>query len=354
MPGYNTIPGGAGGGSSGGLNFVKAISLTGNATTWNRAGTSGTYSLFSSNLLGGYAYFIGGTTTGTPLNKSVVVNHAFTSIQIVGVQGDTISLYKMKLDNANLSAFSNPSSAYYQWFDNSLLTSKDYLLGSGTSFVMPPYAMPVADIVVIAGGGGGYQHGPGGGAGGVVYVTAFPVSPTTTYSIGAGTAGNSQAWGTNSTFATLTAIGGAPGHGDYNGRDGGSGSGGAKAAANTVRSGGNPTQTTPTGGRLNFGLGHAGGGSGSGNVHTGGGGGGAGGVGGTGSGTTAGAGGAGWLCPLNGVIYAAGGPGSHHEGSGVGGLPTGTTNAGSGGPSHPNTTPSQPGQNGLVIVRTYG
>ena len=353
MPGFNTIPGGGGGGSSGALNFVKAISLVGNATVWNKPGTAGTYSLFSSNLLGGYAYFVGSVTTGTPLNKTIAITHSFTSIQIVGVQGDTISLYKMKLDNANLSTYASPSTAYYQWFDNSLLTSKDYRLASGTSFVMPPYAMPVADVVVVAGGGCGYQHGPGGGGGGVVYVTAFPVSSTTAYSIGAGSGGNSNTSGGNSTFGNLTAIGGAPGHSDYNGRDGGCGSGGAKAAANTTRAGGNSTQTAPTGGRLNSFYGTSGGSSGSGNVHTGGGGGGSGSSGGAGNGSVPGAGGAGWPNALTGEIVSAGGAGSHHEGNVTGARPTGDTNPGSGGYSIGGTV-GPAGRDGLVIVRTYG
>ncbi len=72
------------------------------------------------------------------------------------------------------------------------------------------------DVLVVGGGGGGggvgtTDWGAGGGAGGLVYSNAFPVAPSTTYTVtvgAGGTAGGAQGGsGSSSVFGPLTALG---------------------------------------------------------------------------------------------------------------------------------------------------
>ena len=105
--------------------------------------------------------------------------------------------------------------------------------GPGTFTV--PTGVSSVDVLIVAGGGSGSGIGGGGGGGGVVYRPALPVTPggTIAYAVGAGAAsgGGYSAPGNdggNSTFGSLTAIGGggAGGWNSANGRAGGSGGGG--------------------------------------------------------------------------------------------------------------------------------
>ena len=87
-----------------------------------------------------------------------------------------------------------------------------------TSWTCPTGVTSIEVLVVAGGGGGGSGSGGGGGAGGVIYNSAFPVTPTTTYTItvgggGAGTGNNSARGsnGSNSIFGALTALGGGGG-----------------------------------------------------------------------------------------------------------------------------------------------
>lgn len=340
------------GGGQPNMSFIKSVRLTSSAIVWNRAGSAGNYAIFSSSGSSGYAYFVGSTTTGVPLNKLQNISHSFTSIQIVGIPNDILNLYKVAVD-ANTSTYSNPSSAYYQWFDNSLVTSKiEYLSGTG-SYTLPVFAMPIADVLAVGGGAGGFQHGPGGGGGGVIFTTLFPISVNTNYSVGAGSGGNSQSNGGNTTFGTLTALGGGAAHSDYNGRNGGCGSGAGKSGSGQSKGGGSSIQTAPSGGRNNFAYGFGGGGVDNSANHAAGGGGGAGGSGGSASGDTPGSGGAGHTSAITGLIYATGGAGSNHNAATIGSSPSGYGGPGSGGFSRPNST-GDAGQNGTIIVRSYG
>ncbi len=145
------------------------------------------------------------------------------------------------------------------------------------------YVPLVVDALVVGGGGAGGQHSTtngngGGGAGGYIYQTSYLVAPGT-YQVTVGAGGGAakyMSWGTtlskvgsnggNSTFSTLTAIGGGGGGAQStgNGMSGGSGGGGASTS-------------NPTPGNGTVGQGNAGG---LGNYSwTGGGGGGAGGPG---------------------------------------------------------------------------
>jgi len=122
--------------------------------------------------------------------------------------------------------------------------------GSTYSWTAPTGVTQVESLVV-AGGGGGSQGG--GGAGGLIYRSNYAVTPGNSYTVtvgqgGAGNISNSGAGaiGSNSTFDTLTAIGGGGG-GNINGNNpskGGSGGGaggnsgtGCPGAAGTVGQG---------------------------------------------------------------------------------------------------------------------
>ena len=87
-----------------------------------------------------------------------------------------------------------------------------------TSWTCPTGVTSIEVLVVAGGGAGGGYHGGGGGAGGVIYNSAFPVTPATSYTVTVGqggsaatSAGNTGNAGSNSVFATLTAIGGGAG-----------------------------------------------------------------------------------------------------------------------------------------------
>jgi hypothetical protein len=104
-----------------------------------------------------------------------------------------------------------------------------------------PVYPPTVDTLVVAGGGTGgvvtSNRGTGGGAGGLIYITSFPITPGTSYTVtigagGASSSGTVAANGVNSSISgagrTLTAIGGGSGgYGDStnNGGIGGSGGG---------------------------------------------------------------------------------------------------------------------------------
>jgi hypothetical protein len=105
-----------------------------------------------------------------------------------------------------------------------------------------PSGVTSVEVLVVAGGGGGGRWGGGGGAGGLIYNSAYSVTPSTVYTVivgagGAGWAGDAQAGGqassgNNSQFDTLIAVGGGGG-GNYGqsgtpgtGANGGSGGGG--------------------------------------------------------------------------------------------------------------------------------
>lgn len=132
--------------------------------------------------------------------------------------------------------------------------------GPGTFTV--PTGVSSVDVLVVGGGGAGGGIGGGGGAGGVVYRPALPVTPggTISYAVGAGgisgggytiAKGNS---GANSTFGSLTALGGggagawaspAPQPGGGSGAGGTAGSNGGTA--------GQPAQPN-TGATINAGF----------------------------------------------------------------------------------------------------
>ena len=242
-------------------------------------------------------------------------------------------------------------------------------LTSGTSWTVPSDVSETAVLVVAGGATGGQDGGGGGGAGGVVVDTDYAVTYGTpvTYAIGAGgSSGTSSSDGANSTFGTLTAIGGGGGS-QYNtaGKPGGSGGGAGRSGGGSY-GGGPSTQTSPSGA---IGYGFAGGQT-SGSVNTGGGGGGAGAIGTDGG--SAPVGGAGYDASaafgtgfgVSGVVAGGGGGGGPQAaaggsgGGGAGGYGSagvdGTANTGSGGGGGSSSIPDQVGGGGgagIVVLR---
>uniref|UniRef100_A0A6C0M1R0 Glycine-rich domain-containing protein n=1 Tax=viral metagenome TaxID=1070528 RepID=A0A6C0M1R0_9ZZZZ len=232
------------------------------------------------------------------------------------------------------------------------------------------------DALVIAGGGGGGRHwAGGGGAGGMLIASIFIASGTYAITVGGGGAGGSTdttsdslAKGTNggnSSFSTLTAIGGGGGGTDGNGDGNSTGYSNGKAGG----SGGGCGDNSPAyGGAGTAGQGFAGGGNGTGSQENcGGGGGGAGGVGGNKNDGNGGAGGVGLVSNMSGssITYAGGGGGSTNfgvqgtggSGGGNGGKYAGVTptsgsiNTGGGGGGGPYTVNGGSGGSGIVIIR---
>jgi len=234
-----------------------------------------------------------------------------------------------------------------------------------TTFTLTSPASITAEVLVVAGGGGGgYDDGGGGGAGGVIYRQSFAIT-SGSYTITLGNGGTSGTYGVdggnggNTTFSSLTAIGGGGGAtSSGNGKNGGSG-GGVGWGASTPGTG-------------TAGQGNAGGGGTSGPNYCAGGGGGAGGVGGTGAGTLPGNGGIGVSYTIAGTTYSVGGGGggglaaqnpgninstaSHGGGNGAGhgsaapssGSPN--TGGGGGGGNNEQATNGGAGGSGIVII----
>ena len=75
------FPSSSGGGTPG-MDFVKSVRLVDSGVSWSRSGSAGPYALFSSSGSQGYAYFIGTTTTGVPLNKLTNIAHSLSLIHI--------------------------------------------------------------------------------------------------------------------------------------------------------------------------------------------------------------------------------------------------------------------------------
>ena len=239
-----------------------------------------------------------------------------------------------------------------------------------------PAGVTAVQLLVVGGGGGGGTNGAsgGGGAGGLVYygsetpavAGSYAVTPGQTYNITVGAGGAVHTSGQNSSFGTVTAVGGGYGGQRWSeaGGVGGSGGGASILAWGTIASGASGTS----------GQGHAGGGSlvSNGQQYAVGGGGGGAGTAGTnarlvgvvgaaGTFGYAGNGGDGLSYSISGtaVTYAGGGAGSQIEAGYNGNGGSGYLNPGGGGSAGtpgaggvaalPYTAVS--GQNGTVIVK---
>ena len=264
-------------------------------------------------------------------------------------------------NTANATLTTNTASISIVYSD----ANKGWIPYSG--FTSSPIGNYFVQALILAGGGGSYSAiSGGGGAGGLIYASATPVIPGTSYTINVGGGGAVATNGTNSSGLGQTATGGGAGGPGYsgNGFAGGSGGGGSRYAgaggAGTSGQGNPGGAGTATGGSDNQG--------------TGGGGGGAGAVGGGASGYTAGNGGNGSAYSISGssVTYAGGGGGGAYNGtggtggSGGGGPGTGvgtsagtagTNNLGGGAGAPGYTAGAQPGAtggSGVVIISYLG
>ncbi len=226
------------------------------------------------------------------------------------------------------------------------------------------YCNQNVELLVVGGGGGGSMGG--GGAGGLIYHSAYAITPTSyTVTIGSGGIGKGNGTnasnGGNTVFGGLTAIGGGGGGGNsLNGNSGGSGGGCGIGGVNYVA------------GQGTSGQGNAGGNSiYNSSPYPTGGGGGAGAVGQDAqSSTQAGAGGIGLSYTISGspVYYAGGGGGGAQNSGGFGaagglggggagcGTPgcagvNGTANTGGGGGAGDAPGVGGSGGSGVVIVR---
>jgi hypothetical protein len=222
--------------------------------------------------------------------------------------------------------------------------------------------LPVMVLVVGGGGGGGGNGGGGGGGGGVVF-QPYAVAANTPIAVtvgggGAGTYDVAEQNGGNSSFGTLTAIGGGGGGSRDAGQAGNpGGSGGGRGGDGSGAGGGAGTAGQGNNGGATSGVNSC--------YSSGGGGGGASGVGGGASSNFGGGGGAG--ITYFGVIYGGGGGGGvtcnngggggGTGGSGVGGNGVvagagggGAANRGGGGGGGGSGTAGGAGGSGIVIV----
>ena len=360
MPGFNTIPGAAGGGGAGALGFVASVHMETYNRSWARPGTAGYYALYSQNQESGYAYFVGtGVTTGVALNRMANVTHSFTRIDIIAPTNDLISLYKVKVKATTV--FNDPFAAF---------SSFPAVIRSSGNFVLPNNALPLVNLVVSGagghGGGGGSHNGAGGGGGGggVVKLTAFQAVGTTGVTIAGCDSGSNGGRSSTTYFGNVYALGGGAG-GHRGGHAGGSGANGGGGTHNQL-GGLGITQTASTGlgtsGSPIYYGGHRGGNqSGGANNHhsSTGGGGGASGQGGDGSGqgdsSNAGPGGRGHISNIEGGnhTYGAGGAGGAYSSRQSNGWDLdGVSPRGHGGPCS-NENGGGGGDSGTVVVRYY-
>ena len=391
------------GGGNPALGYVGSIQMTTGSRSWSQVGSAGNYALYSQNQESGYAYFVGATTTGTPLNRVVNITHSFTRIDIIGSVNDIVSLYKVAVKST--TEYLNPLTT---------LTSAVTTHTSSGTHTHPGSALPLINAFLVGGGGGGGRHGGGGGGGGgIVKLTAYMAVPSTAVSIGAAglahqnNGNNMGGQGGRSYFGAVWAQGGGGGaqhgHGGnnnpFNNNPANGGGGGGHNSSTGSGAGGSGFQQTsstgiyvaeplPTLGKsvdnrspleLAFETASGGwpvtplsvagfsGGSGDSSSHgNGGGGGGAGGAGGNGGGDgSRGLGGVGHSSNISGstVWYSVGGSGGQHGSSGAGsGYSWPQTNwsqggygmGGAGGAGDGGSNPQgSAGGPGIVIVRRF-
>jgi len=278
-------------------------------------------------------------------------------------------------DSTGVASFTdcarNAAGEYVSTGETGSATYTTYTSGSG-DFTVPAGVSEVEVLVVAGGGGAGGsdgagQTGGGGGAGGVVHHATLATTPagTIAYSVGTGGAGGNNfnpdkdgTVGVNSTFGTITALGGGYGATGSPGGDGGSGGGVGRGGA----TGGSATQGD-SGGGTGYGNDGSNAGPGSG-VGCSGGGGGAGGAATAATGSSDGGdGGAGRLFSnftsygVSGYFAGGGGGGGSSTagsgGSGGGGSPSGnagTANTGGGGGGVQTTAYGGAGGSGFIGI----
>jgi hypothetical protein len=361
----------SGGGGTPGFDYINSVNMVTYNRTWAQAGAAGNYVLASYNKNSGYAYFVGsGVTTGVPLGYVGIVNHAWTSINIVAPQHDYISLFKASVKSTTV-------------YDNALASFSSFpsIVNASGNFVLPNNALPLVNVLVVGGGGAsgaghGSTHGGGGGGGGggIVSLTAYQAVGTTSVTVGTGGTRPDQIYGTShgggtgnrSFFGNVYAIGGGGGKGWQGnpqplGANSGGGCGGSEqtphgvAAAQTASTGlgvsGSPVYYGGFSGGQGYGPTSQG--------TRGGGGGGAGGNGGAGGSSAGGDGGIGHTSTITGSSYqfAAGGAGcnpnnNHGSNPNAGGYGCGSYGSDND-PNNGSSVFGRAGNAGVVVVRYY-
>jgi len=343
----------SGGGGTPGFDYIASIRMETYNRSWSQAGAAGNYILTSNLNNSGYVYFVGATTTGSPLNKVVNVSHAFTRLDIVAPSGDYISLFKAAVKSTTV--FANPF-ANFASFPSQITSSGN--------FVLPTSALPLVDALIVGAGGsgGGHHAGGGGGGGAVVKLAGYQAVGTTAVTIGTG-ASHSNSHGSKggtTYFGNVYAVGGTGGTGSTPATDLGANGGGAcghgavaRSSTLTSSSSGITDGFGTQSGTASFVGGNLGGTHGG--SHAGGGGGGAGGVGSAGSGASPGGGGAGHVSNITGSNYtyaSGGGGGSHSPNNSVGSNPGGYGAGSHGAHNNPDNNAGS-GSQGIVVVRYY-
>jgi len=259
----NNATGGGGAGGQGGANGSTfggnggpglTLTISGSAVTYAGGGGGGAYSGTSGTGGlggGGNAGAQGGTSNpganATGYGSGGGGAGGGSSGTAAGGNGSSgIVVIKYKSTQPKLSAVSNLA----------VVTQKfSTTISAGWT---APAGVTQVEVLVVAGGGGGSSGG--GGAGGLVYNSAYTVTPGSTYTVTVGSGGNGGycdsgggAIGTaggNSVFGTLTAIGGGRGGQATGvsgttqiGGNGGSG-GGASADSGGTDAGGSSTQNS--------------------------------------------------------------------------------------------------------------
>jgi len=333
------------GGGTPGFDYIASIRMNTYNRSWPQPGASGNYVVTTNTGNPGYAYFVGATTTGTPLNKVINVTHSFTRIDIVAPSGDYVSLHKVAVKTT--TEFLNPFAAF---------ASFPSIISSSGNFVLPTSALPLVSALVVGGGGGGGDNHAGGGAGGggIIKLTGYQAVGTTAVTIGGGGGTNSN--GGTTYFGNVFALGGgmgAPGNWSGTPTSGANGGGGGGYRYNSA-GGGHISLTPGIGTQTGTATTHGGHNGANGGFHTGSnswhnaasGGGGAGGAGTSTDGYSPGG---------ANYIYGAGGPGGSHSPDRGLGSHSVHGNYGNGGHgAHNGNYGNTGGQGqGVVIVRYY-
>lgn len=351
--------------SSGGLpgkSYIGNVALTSSVISWTQAGGPGKYTILSQTGKAGYVYFIGSSTFGGPMNGVIDVTSAFSTIKIVGEQGDIVTLFKVATKSTTAIT---PTMTTTTW------------TSSQNGITLPTNQTGFIDAFLVGGGGGGSHghHGGGAGGGGCVLVNSFPMTPGSTFNVTIGThgtAGNAASNGGDTIFNGIKALGGGFGavsHGDIGGNGGCGGSASGHAPHGGMDVGATPGRSMQKPGvgslidpKMNTSNwlttttisthGYDGATAGPANSHGGPGGGGAGGG---PNGSFGLNGGDGFLLPWNSTYYGAGGNGVFHSSNrGLGSAGAGWGNPGSGArPTSMDNGSRQNGTAGVVIVRSY-
>jgi hypothetical protein len=346
----------SGGGGTPGFDYVASIRMSTYNRSWDQSGAAANYIVTTNTGNPGYAYFVGATTTGTPLNKVINVTHSFTRIDIVAPSGDYVSLHKVAVKTT--TEFLNPFAAF---------ASFPSIISSSGNFVLPTSALPLVSALVVGGGGGGGDNhsGGGGGGGGIIKLTGYQAVGTTAVTIGGGGGTNSK--GGTTYFGNVFAIGGgwgAPGNWSGTPDPGANGGGGGGYRYNS-NSGTHQSLTPGIGTQPGTATTHGGHDGARGGFHTGSnnwhnaasGGGGAGGAGITTDGYSPGGAGAGHVSDITGssYTYAPGGPGGAHSPDRGLGSHSHHGNYGNGGHGAHNGNFGNTGGSGsgVVVVRYY-